>query len=135
MNIIITPSPTRPLMIRFSRQDLHFIEGMSIFDTFHVRQLKPCLFPSSTCITTNFSFFIYSAKISRRRILLIYRCLCGGGGGGGYSPQILIGMCRGKVKKLARAPDRATRSSVKMRGSGPSLSRIERENAGLRDRA
>ena len=22
----------------------------------------------------------------------------GGGGGGGYSPQILLGMCRGKVK-------------------------------------
>ena len=31
----------------------------------------------------------------------------GGGGGGGYSPQILVGMCRVKVKKMARAPDRA----------------------------
>ena len=29
-------------------------------------------------------------------------------------------------------PDRAPHSSVKMRGSGPSLSRFERENAGLR---
>ena len=27
------------------------------------------------------------------------------GGGGGYTTQILLGMCRGKVKKWARAPD------------------------------
>ena len=30
-----------------------------------------------------------------------------GGGGGGYSPQILVGMCRGKLKIWARAPERA----------------------------
>ena len=44
--------------------------------------------------------------------------LCpGGGGGGGYSPQILVGMCRGKVK------------------NGPGLRNelpVERKNAGLR---
>ena len=39
-------------------------------------------------------------------------------GGGGYSPHILVGMCRGKVKM---GP-----------GSGTS-SRVERENAGLRN--
>ena len=42
----------------------------------------------------------------------------GGGGGGGYSPQILVGMCRGKVK------------------NGPGLRNelpVERENAGLRN--
>ena len=41
----------------------------------------------------------------------------GGGGGGGYSPQILVGMCRGKVK------------------NGPGLRNellVKRENAGLR---
>ena len=42
----------------------------------------------------------------------------GGGGGRGYSPQILVGMCRGKVK------------------NGPGLRNeltVERENAGLRN--
>ena len=41
-----------------------------------------------------------------------------GGGGGGYSPQILVGNCRGKVK------------------NGPGLRNelsVERENAGLRN--
>ena len=60
----------------------------------------------------------------------------------GYSPQILVGMCRRKVKNgpelhgrawKCGAPDRAWAAlSVKMRVSGPSLSRVERENAGLR---
>ena len=41
--------------------------------------------------------------------------LAGGGGGGvGYSPQILVGMCRGKVK------------------NGGLRTELERENAGLR---
>ena len=42
----------------------------------------------------------------------------GGGGGRGYSPQILVGVCRGKVK------------------NGPGLRNelpVERENAGLRN--
>ena len=44
-----------------------------------------------------------------------------GGGGGGYSPQMLVGMCRGKVKtKKARAPE-------------TSLSLFELENEGLRN--
>ena len=37
-----------------------------------------------------------------------------GGGGGGHSPQILVGMCHGKVK------------------NGGLRSELERENAGLR---
>ena len=63
-----------------------------------------------------------------------------GGGGGGYSPQILVGICRGKVKqKWAKAPERAPGRawkwgsperdwavlSLKMRGFGTSLSRFE----------
>ena len=71
------------------------------------------------------------------------------GGGGGYSPQILVGtcMCRGKVKKMARAPERAPGRawkwgsperawavlSLKMGVSGTSLSRFELENGGLRN--
>ena len=56
----------------------------------------------------------------------------GGGGGGGYSPQILVGMCRGKVK-MGKGSGTGSRSSVKMWGSGTSLSRFELENAGLRN--
>ena len=41
-----------------------------------------------------------------------------GGGGGGYSPQILVGMCRGKVKKWQG-----------LRNELP----VERENGGLRN--
>ena len=41
-----------------------------------------------------------------------------GGGGGGHSPQILVGMCRGKVKMGGSGAS----SSVKLRGSGASLS-------------
>ena len=54
-----------------------------------------------------------------------------GGGGGGYSPQILVGMCRGKVKKMARAPERAPGRAWKWGYvSGTSLSRFELENRG-----
>ena len=58
----------------------------------------------------------------------------GGGwvGGGGGSPKILVGMCRGKVK-MGPGSGTSSRSSVKMRGSGMSLSRFELENAGLRN--
>ena len=45
-------------------------------------------------------------------------CPGGGGGGGGYSPQILVGMCHGKVNKW-QGP----------RNELP----IERENGGLRN--
>ena len=57
----------------------------------------------------------------------------GGGGGGVLTPNFGRYVPR-QSEKWARAPDRAPRSSVKMWGSGPSLSRrpIERENAGLR---
>ena len=42
----------------------------------------------------------------------------GGGGGGGYSPQILVGMCRGKVK-----------NGQGLQNELP----VERENVGLRN--
>ena len=45
-------------------------------------------------------------------------------GGGGESPQILVGMCRGKVQNG---------QGFKMRVSGTSLSRFELENEGLRN--
>ena len=46
------------------------------------------------------------------------RCQPGGGGGGGYSPQIFVGMCRGKVK-----------NGQGLRNELP----VERENAGLQN--
>ena len=42
----------------------------------------------------------------------------GGGGGGGYSPQILVGMCRGKVKNWQGLQNELP---------------VERENGGLRN--
>ena len=70
-----------------------------------------------------------------------------GGGGGGYSPQILVGMCHGKVKKWQGLRNElpVDRENGGLRnelepfwawiwgGSGTSLSRFERENAGLRN--
>ena len=54
-----------------------------------------------------------------------------GGGGGVLIPNFGRYVPR-QSEKWARAPDRAPRSSVKMGGSGPNLSRFERETAGLR---
>ena len=62
------------------------------------------------------------------------------GGGGGYSPQILVDLyVPRQSEKWARAPERAWKCgaperawavlSLKMRGSGTSLIRFERENA------
>ena len=65
-------------------------------------------------------------------------------------PQILVGMCKKNPRqseKMARAPERAPGRawkwgsperawavlSLKMGGSGTSLSRFERKNAGLRN--
>ena len=59
-------------------------------------------------------------------------CWFPGGGGGGYSPPKFGRYVPRQSEKSARAPERAPRSSVKMWGSGMSLSRFERETAGLR---
>ena len=61
--------------------------------------------------------FHYRVPLPRVFIIIMYGVVCPGGGGG-YSPQILVGMCRGKVK------------------NGPGLRnelQVERENAGLRN--
>ena len=47
------------------------------------------------------------------------------GGGGGHSPQILVGMCHGKVKNGGLWSE----SSVKMRGSGAGSS-VEIQGSG-----
>ena len=75
-------------------------------------------------------------------------CWGGGGGGGrGYSPQLLVGMCRGKVKNgqglrnglpverenMGLRNELEPFLSLKMRISGTSLIRFERENAYLRN--
>ena len=51
----------------------------------------------------------------------------GPGGGGGYSPQILVGMCRGKVK------NGVLRIELERKNAGlrSELWELERENAGL----
>ena len=54
--------------------------------------------------------------------------VCPGGGGGGYSPQILVGMCRGKV--LKKMGGSGASSSVKNAGL---RSELERESGGLRN--
>ena len=56
----------------------------------------------------------------------------GGGGGGGYLPQILVGMCRGKVKN-GQGLWNELPVERENAGSGTSLSRFELENAGLRN--
>ena len=56
----------------------------------------------------------------------------GGGGGGVLTPNFGIYMCCGKVK-MGSGSGTSSRSSLKMRGSGTSLSRFELENAGLRN--
>ena len=73
--------------------------------------------------------------------------LPGGGGGGGYSTQILVGMCRGKVKNWQGlrnelpgrawkwgAPERAWAVlSLEMGGSGTSLIRFSVKNGTLQN--
>ena len=69
---------------------------------------------------------------------LISPCHKGKSSGGGGGGKVILTPNFGRYvprqsEKWARAPDQAPRSSVKMRGSGLSLSRFELENAGLRN--
>ena len=60
-------------------------------------------------------------------------------GGGGYSPQILVGMCRGKVKngglriELERKSARLRSELGENAGLWSALGELECENAGLRN--
>ena len=73
-----------------------------------------------TCVTTSTCEWFFSAAFRPP--------------GRGYSPQILVGkLCAAAKWKMGPGSGTSSRSSVKMRGSGTSLSRFERKKASLRN--
>ena len=74
----------------------------------------PCIQIYLSILTFQFQYRLYVTK--RLKLLHDMQLLSPGGGGGGYSPQILVGMCRGKVNNWQG-----------LRNELP----VERENGGL----
>ena len=76
----------------------------------------------------------YWYNYTNRKSRLWVRCYPegGGGGGGGTHPKFWY-VCVAAKWKMDKGSGTSSRSSVKMWGSGTSLSRFELENAGLRN--